>query len=463
MLRRIENWFVSVDPDLEADLYWKSLIFVYITLTVLLTISIELFVIYSGFIETDFPVNYLLFSILTVLAIFKYTGDVNLGINLLILGVFIAMLPLSFTTGGIFSLDSIFLQFLPILAFLMGNLKSGVFWYVVISLCAGYQFYTTDQLDGVMKNGVFYSASYYIVITIAFYFTASSFAFVFSFLNNKYLSKVKNQNDQIRTQAEDLRIAQEKVLESNRELEQYAYVTSHDLKQPLRTIISFSKLLEKDINEGIISEDTKQYMNFIKGSANNMDQLIEDILEYSQLTMDQNEQYDYCPIGNVVDSAISNLHNQIQNSRAIIDTSGLVKDAELPLMTTRIIQLFQNIVSNGMKYRDANRASKITISSVEKDSYWLFTVSDNGIGIPDKHLTSIFQPFKRLHSGQQKFKGTGIGLATCDRIVEQHGGKIWVESEVEIGSKFSFTLSKTLVMDSNENDSKIPNFKLQTA
>lgn len=463
MLKKMGAWFVSVDPNLDADLYWKSLIFVYMALAMVVALFFELAVISAGLVQIDLPLAYLTIAIISIIAIFKFTKDLKLSMNLLVLVLFLSLYTLSFDTGKIFSMDLILLLFVPVLAFLIGNFKSGVIWYIIVSLCAIYQFVTTDPAESMWKNGVEYSTGFYLVACLVFYFLASSLAFVFSFLNNKYLTRVKKQNEQIRLQTHDLKLAQEKVLESNRELEQYAYVTSHDLKQPLRTIVSFSKLLKRDLQAGIVSKDSLKFMDFIESSAENMDHLIEDILEYSQLSMDQNEQYDYCEIGSVIDSAIGNLQNQIQKSKAIIDVSGLSKNVELPLMTSRIVQLFQNIISNGMKYNEANRASKISVSSIEKDNHWLFTITDNGIGIPNKHLTSIFQPFKRLHAGQEKFKGTGIGLATCDRIVEQHGGKIWVESEVNVGSKFSFTLSKTLLNNESDNDSYLTDFNLKIA
>ncbi|MGB3266083.1 MAG: response regulator [Microcoleus sp.] len=221
---------------------------------------------------------------------------------------------------------------------------------------------------------------------------------------------------------------------SNAELEQFAYVASHDLQAPLATIASYAQLLEKRYKDQLDSQASKFIGNIVQGCTR-MQTLIDDLLEYSRVGRSQ-KPFQLTDCNQAVHHAIANLQGAIRDSQAVVTYS------ELPTVTgdfSQIVQLFQNLVSNAIKYRhDVPPAVHITAAKQKEN--WLFSVSDNGIGIARQHQERIFQIFQRLHT-QREYSGTGIGLAICQKIVQRHGGCIWVESQPSQGSTFHFTLS----------------------
>ena len=222
---------------------------------------------------------------------------------------------------------------------------------------------------------------------------------------------------------------------SNAELEQFAYVASHDLQAPLATIASYAQLLEKRYKDQLDSQANKFIGNIIQGCTR-MQSLIDDLLEYSRVGRSQ-KPFKTTNCNQVVEQALANLQVVIRDTKAVVSYS------ELPVVTgdvSQLMQLFQNLVGNAIKYRqDAPPA--VCISACKQQNNWLFSVSDNGIGIAPQHQERIFQIFQRLHT-QKEYSGTGIGLAICQKIVEGHGGRIWVESEPGQGSTFHFILGE---------------------
>ncbi len=222
---------------------------------------------------------------------------------------------------------------------------------------------------------------------------------------------------------------------SNAELEQFAYVASHDLQAPLATIASYAQLLEKRYKDQLDSQANKFIGNIVQGCTR-MQTLIDDLLEYSRVGRSQ-KPFKPSNCNQVVEQALANLQAVIR------DTQAVVSYGELPVVNgdiSQLVQLFQNLVGNAIKYRqDAPPA--VCISACKQQDSWLFSVSDNGIGIAAQHQERIFQIFQRLHT-QKEYSGTGIGLAICQKIVERHGGRIWVESESGQGSTFHFTINE---------------------
>ena len=221
---------------------------------------------------------------------------------------------------------------------------------------------------------------------------------------------------------------------SNAELEQFAYVASHDLQAPLATIASYAQLLEKRYKDQLDSKASKFIGNIVQGCTR-MQTLIDDLLEYSRVGRSR-KPFQLTDCNHAVQQALANLQGAIRETQAVVTYS------ELPAVMgdiSQLVQLFQNLVGNSIKYRhDAPPVVHITACKQEKD--WLFSVSDNGIGIATQHQARIFQIFQRLHT-QKEYSGTGIGLAICQKIVERHGGYIWVESKPGQGSTFYFTLA----------------------
>jgi chemotaxis family two-component system sensor kinase Cph1 len=220
---------------------------------------------------------------------------------------------------------------------------------------------------------------------------------------------------------------------SNKELEEFAYVASHDLKEPLRMITSFLQLLERKYADSL-NEEAKDFINYAVDGANRMDMMIHDLLEYSRVESKEIE-FSYLNSEKIVKQSLANLKPFIEENHAVIthDTLPVIYANE-----PQMVQLFQNLISNGIKYCD-KKSPRIHISSINKDNDYVFKVKDNGIGIDKAQLKRIFTIFQRLHTIDE-YNGTGIGLAISKKIIQNHRGKIWAESEPGIGTTFYFTI-----------------------
>ena len=221
--------------------------------------------------------------------------------------------------------------------------------------------------------------------------------------------------------------------QSNKELEQFAYITSHDLREPLRMITSFLQLLEKRYKDNL-DQDANDFIGYAINGAKRLDAMTNDLLKYSKITSEKREikPVDY---EHVLEEALLNLKIQIEETNAVITHDHLPTisgDEELK------VQLFQNIINNSIKYR-SQETPKIHISAINESTQYLFSIKDNGIGMSSLHLERIFTIFKRLHT-HEEYEGTGIGLAIAQKIVHQQGGEIWVESELGKGTTFYFTI-----------------------
>jgi len=221
---------------------------------------------------------------------------------------------------------------------------------------------------------------------------------------------------------------------SNAELEQFASVASHDLQEPLQTIGSYAQLLQRRYQDRIDAKADK-YIYYIVDGVGRMQRQINDLLEYSRIGQDRALSKVDCNF--VFKQAIANLQLTIRQHQAVVISKNL---PQLEANFTQILQLFQNLIGNALKYR-RQEPPVILIEAVPQENGWLFSITDNGIGIDFKHRKRIFQIFQRLHP-QEEYPGTGIGLAICEKIVAGHGGKIWVDSQPNCGSTFYFTLIK---------------------
>jgi signal transduction histidine kinase len=284
--------------------------------------------------------------------------------------------------------------------------------------------------------------------------------------------------DRARREAEEsLRRSNEALLHSNRELEQFAYVASHDLQEPLRMVSSYTQLLEKRYGDAL-DQDAKDFIRYAVDGANRMQRLIQDLLQYSRITTCGRP---LAPLDahNALGGAVANLQ------AAILETGALVTHEKLPLVLadpTQLVQLFQNLIGNGIKFHRPGTPPRVHVSVEDRadqpelqaraggpglenpgfkiglapgelqtpvrspnpaaagqPGWWTFKVTDNGLGIESEYFERLFVIFQRLHT-RQEYPGTGIGLALCKRIVERHGGKLWLTSEAGTGSTFFFTL-----------------------
>jgi PAS domain S-box-containing protein len=229
---------------------------------------------------------------------------------------------------------------------------------------------------------------------------------------------------------------QDALTESNSALEQFSYVVSHDLQEPLRTTSAYAQLLSLRY-KGKLDEDADQFLKFIVDGAKRMAGLIQDLLDFARVTADEER---LCSVALDEDLEATLTHLQ----QAVDESEATVTHGPLPTLAVdrgQMVRLFQNLVGNALKYRAAGQRPLVHVYAEDRDNEWLISVKDNGIGFDPAHAASIFTPFRRLHS-QDEYPGSGVGLAICRKIVEGHGGRIWADSKPGEGSIFSFTLPK---------------------
>lgn len=231
--------------------------------------------------------------------------------------------------------------------------------------------------------------------------------------------------------------AEDQLVRSNLELERFAYIASHDLQEPARIVSNFSQLMEEEGRDKL-DDDMKEYLGFIRKSSARMQDMIQDLLDYSRASQ-ATQQFENVNARQVVTEVIETLELNIQNAHATVTYD------DLPIVyvtRVRFLRLLQNLVGNAIKYSKPGVPPEIHIVAEDMGDEWLFTVSDNGIGVKEEYLEQIFILFKRLHSAAE-YEGTGIGLAVCKKIVEGFGGRIWATSTYGQGTDMHFTVPKT--------------------
>ncbi|MDD9951782.1 MAG: ATP-binding protein [Zetaproteobacteria bacterium] len=254
----------------------------------------------------------------------------------------------------------------------------------------------------------------------------------FSLERAEWKRKVREQNVKLQNYTIELE-------RSNRDLESYAFIASHDLQEPLRKIIGFSQILVEDCSEKLGPEDLEN-LEIISKAASRMQRLIDDLLEYSRVDKG-NLKISKIEIHKLVDVALQQLSFAIDNQKAQInvafDFDSIYSEYSM------VLRIFQNLLSNALKFHHADTSPIIHISGEEQKERWMFTVKDNGIGINPEYFDKVFTIFQRLHS-REEYEGTGVGLAICQRILERLGGSISLESEVGQGAQFKFEIPKPM-------------------
>lgn len=307
---------------------------------------------------------------------------------------------------------------------------TGVFWLfgAFVLLCG-----LTHLADVIM----FWWPAYRISAVIRFLTGAVSIATVFALI--RYFNEALG----LRTSQEydrELSFRQQAMQEltrSNQELQQFAYVASHDLQSPLKTISNYLTLLEAK-HGTYLDGDARKLIGVSTAAADRMRVLINDLLNFSRVGND----VEFTPVdlNQVVADILEEEQTDIHSADASVDVGSL---PTLMAHQTDLRQLFQNLINNGLKYRRPNVAPRLTIRATDEGGYFRFAVSDNGIGIDPQYYERVFQIFQRLH-GRNEYSGTGIGLATCKKIVDIYGGQIWIDSTVGVGTTFYFTIPKVI-------------------
>lgn len=247
----------------------------------------------------------------------------------------------------------------------------------------------------------------------------------------------REQEERLARQAGELQTLSEELARAESELERYVYVVSHDLKEPLRTVSGFSTLLQRRLGEAL-EDDARQYLAFIDEGVQRMQVLLDALLDYSRAGRPQQEMQPVA-LGQLLEVALTQLAPAIAAASADVDAATLPEVQGDPV---RLTQLLRQLIANALTYRAEDVLPQIRIRAEDAGSHWQIAVADNGIGIDPKQQQRIFEVFQRLHS-REEYPGIGMGLAICKKIVESHGGRLWVESTPGEGAAFFFTLPKT--------------------
>lgn len=245
---------------------------------------------------------------------------------------------------------------------------------------------------------------------------------------------------------DEIKVKNKQLEHSNEDLQQFAYVASHDLKEPLRMINSYTKLIERKYND-LFDDTGKEFMHFVTDAVSRMETLLDDLLDFSRAGTQE------APKGAIsIEKVMVLVEANLRHRFELLNAKMVVKNENLPAVRahrTQLLQLLQNLVSNGVKFK-GDRDPVVTVSCKKRENDYVVSVKDNGIGISDENKKKVFEMFKRLHT-RDEYEGTGIGLATCKRIVSSWGGDIWVESEVGEGSTFFFSIPNFVIEEKAQN------------
>jgi len=297
------------------------------------------------------------------------------------------------------------------------------------------------DLHGIKKNGE------RLPVEIGLnYFETDEGKFVINYIID--ITQRKSAENQLLKAHKELQQKAIELKQSNEELEQFAYVASHDLQEPLRMVASYTQLLARRYKDKL-DNDANDFINYAVDGAHRMQQLLNDLLQFSRVGT-RAKPFEPVESKVIIKNALKNLERFIQENNAEINI-----ESELPELSAdklQLTQLFQNLIHNAVKFNE-DAQPKVWISATEQKEYWQFRVSDNGVGIDPEYQKRIFVIFQRLHN-RDAYDGSGIGLAICKKIVERHGGKIWVESASDEGTTFYFTIAKGLESPEEEDLNK---------
>ncbi len=448
----VDTYLVPANLKSDPYLYRKAMVLAYINL--FMTVLSLFFVVAS---YTFMPENKDVMTTqgvllgICLLVVFKLKGSLDISGNLLAAFYTIVVIPSVTLTGGLFSDNLLWLILSPLIAMLFANEKSGFTW--LIGLMGYTVFLYTHQQP--MQNVYFNSLIYYLVsysfLFLAIFFTVMIFekgqGLIIKMLHEQKKTLecqkriLEEQTAEIEAKNRALEKIEEKLKDSNAELENFAFAASHDLKEPLRMIGMYTQLTRKRL-VGKLDDNTFEFMSFITDGVSRMQVLLDDLLNYSRLGKKQDDIKDV-DLNNVLFVVIHNL------MMAMKETGTSISANQLPIIqgsSTEMIQLFQNLIANAIKFRQKDRTPHIIITMNEQQDTYVLCFEDNGIGIKKEYQEKVFNIFERLHT-RNEYEGSGIGLATVKKIVQNSGGKIWLTSTEGVGTCFYFSLPKPLFVD----------------
>jgi signal transduction histidine kinase len=382
-----------------------------------------------------------------VLLIFKKTGKLSISGNLLALTWMLSLVFYVPQTGGLNSDNLLWLILTPLIALLFSNKKSGFIWLsALIMYTIGLYFYD----DSIIQT-VTFDKSYYLISYIFLFLTIFSTILIFEHGQILIIKLLEQQKQELNEQKKQLELKNQEILdqkiqlekigsklkETNYALEHFAATAAHDLREPLRMISMYTGLAQRRMLN-IPDARRDEYMNYATDGATRMSVLLDNLLSFSRSGR-QVQDLKAVNLNTVLYNVILNL------SVVLKDTGASITSAQLPTLTTSesdMSQLFQNLIANAVKFRKENIISEVEIGYIERKKNHIITIKDNGIGIKKEHQTKVFAIFQRLN-GREKYDGSGIGLATCRKIVENIDGKIWLQSEEGEGTTFFIAIPKS--------------------
>ena len=439
MLFRLFSLLIPGDLDIVQRTKAKILASV---LLVAITYCCSAFLLLDT-IGSDFPNTEVFFAVLTLLVLLKVTGSVSLVGNLTVTMIFIAIATTSLKSGGIYSHDLPSLSFVILISFCTLGIRETIFYCLVVILFITYIYFQAmapENLAQFNHQRNQFNTSYYLVLSLFMSLLPTILYIVLARMNSRLISdlqiantKLDKINSALAHKSNKLSEAKTKLEESNLKLERYAHAASHDLKQPLRTIISFTQLIQRKLNKLDLNDSgLENYIQHVVNGTKRMESQVDDLLSFSSIS--------YTGIIQCVD--LNKVISEVQDDlRQLIEKNKVAFEVDnLPIVQctrSTIAQVFQNLISNAIKYRKINRALKISIRSDTSNNMALICVADNGQGIQKENLDKIFDPY---FQEEVMNAGHGIGLATSKQIIESHGGNIWVESQLGSGSTFCLTI-----------------------
>ena len=441
-LRRVGktiDWFIPIHIQTQHVLHRRARLLMWVHAFILILCLIML--PSSLFIEdaSYSPIFSAIFALVTSMLVFRRWGNISLSSNILTAIPALALVPLIFSSGGMYSDNLLWLYLCPFIAFLFTEIRSRIFWAVTVVGLHCYLFILELQVETSFIIDKPDGAAYYFVSYLFLFLMMLGIVYIFKLEQDFVIKQLREHRDELTTQKEaiqqqanQLRQQEQTLKEMNKDLEQFAYVASHDLKEPLRTIGSFTKLIEQELDR-TDNANTNEYIEFVKDGVERMKNLITSLLNDIKYKQKEDKTVN---LNDVILMVVNNLSASTKERNATINYGKLPTVKGSP---TAYVQLFQNLISNSLKFQKTDVPPNINIVHTGINGHHHIKISDNGIGIPKEHLPNVFELFNQGET-EESHCGQGIGLSTCKRIVNHFGGDISVDSEVDKGTVFTIKL-----------------------